>query len=160
MCRSMCWRWTISSCTWSQQTSEYLLIWSQSKVKACSHSWCCCSWWSTWDGSSYCLLNQPGDRDERPWSLSSLPNEMLHEWCSDWWILKDSGTFYQLDHACHSGSKLYWCHPPNNCSFKVNQSHLLSYLVALPWKCLHHPQIFPSWMHLSHHISLPSMSTP
>ena len=55
----MCYRWPMSSFTWSQQTSEYLWIWSQSKVKAGLHSWCCCCLWSTNDCSScHHLINQ------------------------------------------------------------------------------------------------------
>ena len=108
----MCCRWPLSSSTWSEQTSECLWIWSQSRIKACLHTQCY-------------LLNQPGNWDEGPWLSSSLPDAVLHEWCLHWWSSKASGTHTQWDHTYNTVGKPFWCHPPNYYSFK---------LVTLKWE--------------------------
>ena len=119
----MCCRWQWSCYTWSQQTSEYLWIWSQSRIKACLHSSCHHSLYRTWDRSSCYPLNQPGYWDEGPQSSPSMPNPVLYEWFIDWWSPQVFGTHTQWDHACHPVRNPIWCHPPIGNFFKVEWSN-------------------------------------
>ena len=65
-CRYVCCRWQWPSHTWSQWTNECLWIRSQSEIKVCFHSQCCCKFYRTWNRSNCNPLNQPGDWDEGP----------------------------------------------------------------------------------------------
>ena len=111
--------------TWSQQTNECLLIWAQSRIKACSRSWCCCSLYGTQERSSCLPLNQPGDWDERTQSSTSLPNVVSCEWCTNQWSPQVFGTHFQQDHTCLSVRTPLQCYPLNYYTFKIKWSNKL-----------------------------------